>query len=134
MDGAHGSGGHQGADMATDMAAVRPDPAPVRLGPQGAHPQFIVECEWSHSALDDPIVMPGGQCPDAQPVPMVQLILAVRYPFDSDPSNLRLASGPMITGHGDVMNGWRHDELAKLTQLCLNRSEVCGVSSSRTDV
>jgi hypothetical protein len=66
-----------GNDTATDIAAVRPDPTPVRLGPQGAHPQFIVECDWSHSALDDPIVMPGGQCPDAQPVPMVQLILAV---------------------------------------------------------
>lgn len=280
MDGAHGSSGHQGANMAAD----RPDPTPVRLGPQGAHPQFIVECDWSHSALDDPIVVPGGpgmshlheffgatdadafstgesllasdttcqnkadtasywvpalydgdnriqpgelvayyrtgdgadpgavqswpvglailagdpgaeqpqstgvvgwscgasdhltvlprqcsprapmvlrltfpdcwdgknldsanhrdhtaystngQCPDAQPVPMVQLILAVRYPFDSDPSNLRLASGSMITGHGDILNGWRHDELDKLTRLCLNRSQVCGVSSSRTDV
>jgi hypothetical protein len=262
----------------------RPDPALVRLGPQGAHPQFVVECGWSHSATDDPIVMPNspgkshlheffgaadadafstgpslltsdtscenqadtasywvaaiydgdtriqpeelvayyrtgngvdpaavqpwplglkilagdpgadtpqstgvvgwtcgasdkltvlprqcssrapmvlrltfpdcwdginldspnhrdhtaystdGTCPQAQPVPVVQLILAVRYPFDEDPSGLRLASGPMITGHGDVLNGWRRDELDKLTRLCLNRGQICGVSSRRTDL
>lgn len=28
------------------------------LGPQGRVPQFIVECGWSHSATDDPIVHP----------------------------------------------------------------------------
>ena len=28
-------------------------------GPQGAEPQFTVECGWSHSAPDDPIVHPG---------------------------------------------------------------------------
>jgi len=268
----------------THEPADRPDPTPVRLGPQGAHPQFIVECDWSHSLPDDPVLMPGspgtshlheffgatnadafstgqsllksdttcqnkadaasywvpalydgderiqpeelvayyrtgtgadpaavrswpvglvilagdpgaeqpqstgvvgwscgpsdhltvlprqctsrapmvlrltfpdcwdgtsldsanhrdhtaystdGKCPSAQPVPMVQLILAVRYPFDADPSNLRLASGPMITGHGDVINGWQHEELEKLTRLCLNRGQVCGISSNRTDV
>jgi hypothetical protein len=274
------SAGHSPVHQSAD----RPDPTPVRLGPQGAHPQFIVECDWSHSATDDPIVLPGGPgqshlheffgateanafstgaslltsdttcqnkadtasywvpavydgderiqpeelvayyrtgdgadpaavqswpvglvilagdpgaeqpqstgvvgwtcgasdnltvlprqcsprapmvlrltfpdcwdgtnldsanhrdhtaystngtCPKAQPVPMVQLILAVRYPFHDDPSNLRLASGPMITGHGDVMNGWRRDELDKLTRLCLNRGEICGISSRRTDL
>jgi hypothetical protein len=30
-----------------------------RVGPQGAVGQFIVECELSHSALDDPMVHPG---------------------------------------------------------------------------
>lgn len=38
--------------------------APVRLsptdpGPQGRVPQFVVECGFSHSAPDDPIVHPG---------------------------------------------------------------------------
>lgn len=28
-------------------------------GPQGRVPQFKVECDWSHSASDDPIVHPG---------------------------------------------------------------------------
>ena len=31
----------------------------VGMGPQGAVPQFVVECPWSHSAPDDPIVHPG---------------------------------------------------------------------------
>ena len=30
------------------------------LGPQGRVPQFKVECAWSHSAPDDPIVHPGA--------------------------------------------------------------------------
>jgi hypothetical protein len=29
------------------------------VGPQGAVPQFVVECGWSHAAPDDPIVHPG---------------------------------------------------------------------------
>lgn len=29
------------------------------MGPQGRVPQFKVECSWSHSAPDDPIVHPG---------------------------------------------------------------------------
>jgi hypothetical protein len=31
---------------------------PAGLGPQGASPQFVVECAWSHTAPDDPIVHP----------------------------------------------------------------------------
>jgi hypothetical protein len=67
-------------------------------------------------------------------VHIVQLILALRYDFDGEPSGLRLASGSMITGHGDVMNGWSRDELEHLTALCLDRGEICGISSNRTDV
>ena len=33
--------------------------APSGLGPQGRVPQFVVECGWSHTAADDPIVHPG---------------------------------------------------------------------------
>ena len=29
------------------------------MGPQGRVPQFKVECAWSHSAPDDPIVHPN---------------------------------------------------------------------------
>jgi len=280
---ASGTNGHAGHMTATP-ASARPDPAPVRLGPQGRHPQFVVECDLSHTAPDDPIVLPGnpgashlheffgshdtdafstgesllgtdtscqnkadtaaywvpalfngdervvpdeliayyrtgvgveasqvkawpvglnmlagdpgaeepqsvgvvgwtcgasdhltvlprdcspraplalrltfpdcwdgenldsadhrghtaysdnGSCPSTHPVHIVQLILALRYDFDADPSGLRLASGSMITGHGDVMNGWSRDELEHLTALCLDRGEICGISSNRTDV
>ena len=34
-------------------------PDEVITGPQGADAQFVVECEYSHAGLDDPIVHPG---------------------------------------------------------------------------
>ena len=34
-------------------------PDPIPAGPQGAVGQFVVECAWSHSGFDDPIVHPG---------------------------------------------------------------------------
>lgn len=76
----------------------------------------------------------SGSCPASHPVPIVQLIVAVRYPFWGDPATLRLASGPTSTVHGDVMNAWSDDELTRLTELCLQRGEVCGISSNRTDL
>jgi len=75
-----------------------------------------------------------GACPDTHPVPIVQLIVAVRYPFFGDPATLRLASGPTRTVHGDVMNAWSDEELAHLTSLCLARGEICGINSNRTDL
>ncbi len=46
-----------GGDAAlTDAAAEDPDPE--RRGPQGRVAQFVVECELSHLAFDDPIVLP----------------------------------------------------------------------------
>ena len=46
------------------VAAAAAEPAgaaaPTRhVGPQGGFGQFVVECEWSHSAPDDPIVHAG---------------------------------------------------------------------------
>lgn len=275
---------HHHGGSSSDGPAAAPDPTPVRLGPQGLQPQFVVKCHWSHNAHDDPIVWPGlpgashlheffgstgtdasstgaslvggettcentadtaaywvpalfdgndrvvprrivayyrtgvgaepadvepwplglkmlagnagaeqpqslgvvgwgcgssdyltaephacserapltlrltfpdcwdghrldsknhrdhvaystaGRCPEAQPTPIVQLILTVQYEFHTDPSRLALASGSILTGHGDVMNGWSRDELSHLTRLCLQRGEICGVSSNRTDV
>ena len=75
-----------------------------------------------------------GACPSTHPVPIVQLILAVRYSFFGDPAGLRLASGATTTVHGDVMNAWSDDELRNLTELCLERGEICGISSNRTDL
>ena len=41
-------------------AAARPESGdPLRQGPQGNVAQFVVECELSHLAFDDPIVHPG---------------------------------------------------------------------------
>lgn len=285
MHGDHARGDHvHGNRAGTNPARIDPAPDPVRLAPQGRHPQFVVDCDYSHSAPDDPIVNPGhfggshlhdffgattadaastpgslaagdttcankadtasywvpalfdgdeqvvpvdlvayyrsgpgvdpasvepwpfglallagdpgadyeqplgvvgwtcgpsdhltvyprqcsprapltlrltfpdcwdgrnldtddhrshtaysidGECPADQPVPIVQLIVAVRYAFDDDPGNLRLASGGVTTAHGDVLNAWSDEELRHLTALCLQRSQVCGISSNRTDL
>lgn len=36
------------------------DPDPSRRGPQGRVAQFVVQCELSHLAFDDPLVLPGN--------------------------------------------------------------------------
>ncbi len=41
-----------------EPAATGADPDPQRVGPQGRVAQFIVQCEVSHLAFDDPIVLP----------------------------------------------------------------------------
>ena len=46
------------AAVSDDVPGAAADPVP-EMGPQGRVPQFKVECEWSHSAPDDPIVHPG---------------------------------------------------------------------------
>lgn len=46
-----------GALVAEPLAAPSPDR--VVAGPQGAVPQFVVECGFSHHLADDPIVKPG---------------------------------------------------------------------------
>lgn len=53
-----------GASAATESAATESaagDPDPSRVGPQGRVAQFVVECEVSHLAFDDPIVLPWQQ-------------------------------------------------------------------------
>jgi len=42
----------------TDDDGADGDPDPGRIGPQGRVAQFIVECDVSHIAFDDPIVLP----------------------------------------------------------------------------
>ena len=59
--------GHASHDHGTDGSAdhVHPDvtsfgqPDRPVAGPQGSVPQFVVECGFSHTAADDPIVYPG---------------------------------------------------------------------------
>ncbi len=42
----------------TDATSLGQPDAPI-AGPQGAVPQFVVECAYDHAAPDDPIVAPG---------------------------------------------------------------------------
>ena len=72
----------------------------------------------------------GGVCPDGFAVPIPQLQFAVEYPV-TDPTGLVLASGGLLTGHADFMNGWDQDALVEEVELCLHRDVVCGVSSGK---
>ena len=47
------------AASACSLTLLAPIPEAVAAGPQGRVGQFVVECGWSHSTFDDPIVHPG---------------------------------------------------------------------------
>jgi hypothetical protein len=49
------------AGCGSDGAAPAAEPDRALTGPQGAVGQFVVECAYSHSAYDDPIVHPGHE-------------------------------------------------------------------------
>lgn len=54
----HGDG-HSAGGMDLEPAQVMGRPDRVIAGPQGNDGQFVVECELSHVASDDPILYPG---------------------------------------------------------------------------
>lgn len=72
-----------------------------------------------------------GRCPTSHPVPIPQLVFAVAYPVWGDVSQLRLASGSLLTGHADFVNSWNQETLEHEVELCLRREKVCGISSGR---
>lgn len=53
-----GGDGRDGGDAESREAVAREQVDPQRIGPQGRVAQFVVECELSHTAYDDPIVYP----------------------------------------------------------------------------
>jgi hypothetical protein len=75
----------------------------------------------------------GGQCPSAHRVPIPQLQFSVEYPVTGDASGLVLASGGLLTGHADFINGWDQAKLESEVALCLHRELVCGVASDGSD-
>jgi hypothetical protein len=48
-----------------------------------------------------------------------------------DPSGVLLASGGVLSGHADFMNGWDQRRLETEVRSCLHRKVVCGVASGR---
>ncbi|MCU1390130.1 MAG: hypothetical protein JWL72_3468 [Ilumatobacteraceae bacterium] len=73
----------------------------------------------------------GGTCPSSHPVPVPQLQFSVVYAFSGDPSGLRLASGPITTGHADFFNAWEPAKLRSEIDACIHRAVICGVTSGR---
>jgi hypothetical protein len=59
VTGDPGDPGSPGGGSAPAVAGRTVSARPPGLGPQGRRAQFRVECDYSHSAPDDPIVYPG---------------------------------------------------------------------------
>ncbi|MCB0984686.1 MAG: DUF1996 domain-containing protein [Ilumatobacter sp.] len=106
---------------------------------QGRNLRLIVtfpDC-WDGVNLDSPnhhthvAYSSGGQCPKGYPVPILQLQFSVEYPVTGDPEGLLLASGGLLSGHADFMNGWDQEKLESEVALCIHRDLVCGVTSGR---
>ncbi len=69
-----------------------------------------------------------GACPSTHPVPIVRLVLSVRYPIYGDPSDLTLSSGSLATAHADFMNAWTEQGMREFVDLCIHRRVICGVA------
>jgi hypothetical protein len=74
----------------------------------------------SHMAFSD-----DDGCPSSHPQPLPQLEFVVSYPFEGDPADLRLASGPPETAHADFFNAWEPDKLAREVRYCINGDAYC---------
>ncbi len=72
-----------------------------------------------------------GVCPEGFPTPIPQLQFSVEYSVYGAPDGLELASGGLLTGHADFMNGWDEARLQEEVALCLHRKVVCGITSGR---
>jgi hypothetical protein len=72
-----------------------------------------------------------GECPKGFPVPVPQMQFSVEYPVFGSTAGLALASGGLLTGHADFMNGWDEARLEEEVALCLHRKVVCGITSGR---
>ena len=75
----------------------------------------------------------GGTCPGTHPVPVPQLTVAVTFPISGPGHDLRLASGTMLSAHGDFLNAWDPAGLEREIAQCIRRGAVCDLASSRQE-
>lgn len=112
-----------------DEHAAAPDcPRPAALTATIRFP----DC-WDGRRLDSPDhrahvrASDAGHCPPTHPVPMVRLVLRIRYPHTGSVGELRFSSGPLHSGHADFMNAWDQEAIGGMVDLCIARLAVCGV-------
>jgi hypothetical protein len=74
-----------------------------------------------------------GSCPKTQPVSVPQLTVAVTFPITGPGHDLRLASGPVFSAHGDFLNAWDPNGLAREITQCIGRDAVCDLASNRQE-
>jgi len=82
----------------------------------------------SHAAYSS-----DGRCPDSHPVILPQLTVAVAYPIGFGDHDLSLASGNTYSAHGDFLNAWEPDGLAREVTACIVRQVVCDLASNREE-
>ncbi|MEA2472621.1 MAG: hypothetical protein QOE06_536 [Thermoleophilaceae bacterium] len=86
---------------------------------------------WNGRDLDSPdhrshmAYSKADRCPKSHPVPVAQLQFKLHYPIAGG-KGVRLSSGPGYTAHGDFINTWDQDELARRVRNCLRRVIKCG--------
>jgi hypothetical protein len=74
------------------------------------------------SHMGDPV---DGKCQGAYPVAVPSISMMVNY--DSlGGDGLSLSSGMASSMHGDLMNAWEPDELAKFVKVCITEGFKCG--------
>jgi len=80
----------------------------------------------SHAAYSD-----EGQCPASHPVHLPQLTVSIAFPVSGAGHVLSLASGSIYSAHGDFLNAWEPEGLAREVQSCIHRQVVCDLASNR---
>lgn len=74
-----------------------------------------------------------GRCPKGFGVHIPQLELSIRFPISGEGHDLSLASGNIYSAHGDFLDGWKPEALAREVKACINRGVVCDLASNRQD-
>jgi hypothetical protein len=90
--------------------------------------RLVSDDHVSHAAYSS-----AGRCPPAHPVHIPQLTVAVTFPLQGRDHDLRLASGPVWSAHGDFLNAWDPSGLRREVEACIQRSVVCDVASNRAE-
>ena len=75
----------------------------------------------------------GGACPEGHPVSVPQLTVSIGFPISGPDHDLRLASGSVLSAHGDFFNGWEPAALRREIRQCLHRDVVCDLASNRQE-
>jgi hypothetical protein len=113
-----------------------PSATPVNCaGTQGLELRVTFPSCWDGTTLGGAsqtnVVYPSGaRCPAAYPVRIPVVVFHVVYPITSD-TGLTLSMGPgqqgsTDTAHGDFINGWNQDVLARLIAGCASPIRTCG--------
>ena len=74
-----------------------------------------------------------GACPSSHRVHVPQLTVSVTFPISGAGHELSLASGSTYSAHGDFLNAWNPEGLAREVTQCINRDVVCDLASNRAE-